>query len=192
MKHIVCYCLVLCLTIIGLPACAPQEATADVYAIQLGDTKKQVIEKAGEPDFKKGLGYDVFGYITNEFETEAKLFWLRNEKVVMMATADITADNEFSDWEIDESYTFQPLKRPREISVWEPGLDIYDIIGYFGPEFSYSHNMYPTCFITYELENGARLENRFSGDLIREAIYIEQDGTQTVLWVLEQEGAYLF
>lgn len=47
MKRIVCYCLILCMTILGLPACAPQEPTADMYAIQLGDTEKQVIEKAG-------------------------------------------------------------------------------------------------------------------------------------------------
>lgn len=100
-----------------LPACASQEPTADVHAVELGDTEKQVIEKAGEPDTKYGLGYDVFDYITNELEPEEKFFWLRNDKVVMIATY---KNNDFTNWLVDESYAFQSIKRPRKFRFGNP------------------------------------------------------------------------
>ncbi len=181
MKRFVCYYLILCMTILGLSACAPQEPTADVYAIQLGDTEKQVVEKAGKPHYKLGLGYDIFGYLVNQLEAEEKFIWIRDNKVVMMATC---INLEFLEWEIDDSYVFEPIKQPKDISVWEPGLDLFDIIGYFGPEFSYDHGL-PTSFLTYELADGGSLKIRFWSDLIRDAIYIEKDGTETVLWDLD-------
>ena len=190
MKHVVFCCLIVCSIVLCLTACAPQEPMADVYAIRIGDTEKQVIEKAGDPDFKKGIGKDVFGYTTNEFETEAKLFWIRDEKVVMTAMVDVAEGNEFLNWEIDKSYVFQSIKRPKEIWVWEPGLDIYDIMGYFGPKFSFWEFGYSSS-ITYELEDGASIKIRFYMNLIQDATYIEKDGKESILWELGQNGSYL-
>ncbi len=184
MKRILCFFLFFCLGIGCLPACTPQAPTADVHAVQLGDTEKQVIEKAGEPDGKKGLGQDVFGYDTNEFETEGKFIWIRDGKVVMIVSH---KGSEFTDREVDDSYVFQSVKKPEEISVWEPGLDIYDIMGFFGPEFTYQEFGYPSS-ITYALDGGESLRIRFYMNLIQSATYIEKDGKETVLWELGQDG----
>lgn len=184
MKRLICYCLILCFIFTALPSCAPQAPTADVHAVQLGDTEKQIIEKAGEPDGKKGLGQDVFGYDTNEFETEGKFIWIRDGKVVMIVSH---KGSEFTDREVDDSYVFQSVKSPKDISVWEPGLDIYDIMGFFGPEFTYQSFEFLSS-ITYALEDGGSLEIHFWAELIQKAVYIKNDGTETVLWELGQDG----
>ena len=136
---------------------------------------------------KQGLGYDVFCYITNEYETEARLFWIRDKKVVMTATGTLMADTGIEsivDWEIDDSYIFESIKQPKEISVWEPGLDKYDIMGYFGPEFSYWEFGFLST-MTYALGDEESIIIRFYAGLIQRAIYVQKDGTETVLWDLD-------
>lgn len=88
------------------------------------------------------------------------------------------------DWEIDDSYIFESIKQPKEISVWEPGLDKYDIMGYFGPEFSYWEFGFLST-MTYALGDEESIIIRFYAGLIQRAIYVQKDGTETVLWDLD-------
>ena len=191
MRRLICYCLILCFIFTALPACAPQAPTADVHVVLLGDTEKQVIEKAGYPDEYVGGEEDIYCYYTNEAQTQYKLLWFSDEKVTIIATMD---KMQFTDWEIDATHTFEPLTNAKDVSFWRSDMDLYDLIrrlgfGYESIEYYGSGIISTLC--TYPLEKGCKLKANFSSGTLDYAVIVNADGSKTVVWqpgVLKKDG----
>ena len=182
MKRKVGFCLMVCMLAVCLCACAPKAPTADFHAIRLGDTEKQVMEKAGKPDFKVGIAHDVFGYEIEPAGLGEKLIWFYADKVIMMGAHN---GAEFVAWETDVNHKFQSLENPEKISFWEAELEPVDIVGCFGPGFSAWDTWTIGEAITYELADGQCVQFRFDLTALNEVIRIAKDGAQTVIWAYE-------
>ena len=191
MKCIVCYCLILCMTILSLSACAPQEPTADVHAIQIGATEKQVIEKAGYPDGYVGAEEDVYFYYTNEQQTQCKLLWFFEGKVCIIASM---SGGMFTQWSVSPTYSFKSLAEVQNFSFWNGNMDPYDLISYLG--FGYESVEYAGFGImnttyTYTMENESCLKVTFSAMQLKSAVFVNSNGEESVLWqtgVLKKDG----
>ncbi len=191
MKRIVCYCLILCMTILGLSACAPQEPTADVHAIQLGDTEKQVIAKAGYPDGYVGSEEDVYFYHTNEQPTQYKFLWFCEGKVCIIASM---SDGVFTQWSVSPTYSFKSLAEVQNFSFWNEKMAPYDLISYLGFVYdSVEHSGFGimNTTYTYALENESWLKVTFSAMQLESAIFVNRNGEESILWqtgVLKKDG----
>ncbi len=193
MKRLICYCLILCFVFMGLPSCAPQAPTADVHAVKLGDTEKQVIEKAGYPDEYVGRMQDIYLYYLNNSPVQYKVLWFQDGMVSIIATAE---NGSFAEWNVAETYQFESLANPKQLSFWKDGMERYDIIAKlgFGYEEHYSGFGVITAVYKYSLPNGGNLQAILSVGSLSKVVWIDTEGSETILWqkgTVKKDGSYI-
>ncbi len=180
MKRIICFSLMLCLLL--LPACTPKAPTADVHAVQLGDTEKQVTEKAGYPDIYSGAEEDVFIYIIDEAQRQFKFLWLCEGKVCIIASME---NSSFTEWSISPEHSFVPVSEAAKPSFWRQNMHHFDMIAQLGLDYvSFEHNVggLADYTYTYALKDGSALKVRFITERLHQAWIAHADGHEEILW----------
>lgn len=180
MRKIIIMCIML-LNVCCLTSCIYYNSprpTADITAVVLGDTEKQVLEKAGEPLSYFGREDDIFiyGYVADE-QYKYKIVWFRDGKVSMLGESG--KGYTFSVTEIAESHDFVDLGKL--IILWHDGMDMYETVGFLGTEYEcITDGIYNSEHI-YALPNGA-LRLQFYGTQLTKVTDTSEDGEQKVLW----------
>lgn len=171
------FTLLMLLGIVSLASCGYDAPTADVTAVVLGDTEKQVIEKAGKPLFYFGAE-DIFIYdCVIDQQYKQKVVWFRDGKVSMLG--ELSDGYAFTVTQIAETHDFVDLEKL--IVLWHDGMDMYETVGFLGTEYELvTEGKYNSEHI-YAMSSG-ELRLQFYGTQLTKVIHTIADGGQEVLW----------